>query len=45
MVRDGVVITPPITDNILEGITRKTAMELAKKELGLPVVERSDRPD
>jgi len=41
MVRDGVVITPPITDNILEGITRKTAMELAKKELGLPVVERS----
>ena len=41
MLRDGVVITPPITDNILEGITRKTAMELAKKELGLPVVERS----
>jgi branched-chain amino acid aminotransferase len=41
MVRDGVVITPPITDNILEGITRKTAMELAKNELGLPVVERS----
>ena len=41
MVRDGVVITPPVTDNILEGITRKTAMELAKNELGLPVVERS----
>lgn len=41
MVRDGVVITPPITDNILEGITRKSAMELAKNELGLPVVERS----
>jgi branched-chain amino acid aminotransferase len=41
MVRDGVVITPPITDNILEGITRKTVMELAKNELGLPVVERS----
>jgi branched-chain amino acid aminotransferase len=34
------VITPPVTDNILEGITRKTAMELAKNELGLPVVER-----
>jgi branched-chain amino acid aminotransferase len=29
-----------VTDNILEGITRKTAMELAKNELGLPVVER-----
>jgi branched-chain amino acid aminotransferase len=41
MVRDGVVITPPVTDNILEGITRKTAMELAKNELGLPVLERS----
>ena len=41
MVRDGIVITPPVTDNILEGITRKTAMELAKNELGLPVVERS----
>ncbi len=41
MVRDGAVITPPVTDNILEGITRKTAMELAKTELSLPVVERS----
>ena len=41
MVRDGVVITPPVTDNILEGITRRTAMELAKNELGLPVMERS----
>jgi len=41
MVRDGQVITPPVTDNILEGITRRTAMELAKSELGLPVVERS----
>jgi len=41
MVRDGVVITPPVTDNILEGITRKAAMELAEKELGLQVVERS----
>jgi len=41
MVRDGVVITPPVTDNILEGIVRKTAMELAQNELGLPVVERS----
>ncbi len=41
MVRDGVVITPPVTDNILEGITRKTVMELARNELGLTVVERS----
>jgi branched-chain amino acid aminotransferase len=40
MVRDGVLITPPVSDNILEGITRKSVMELAKNELGLTVVER-----
>lgn len=40
MVRDGVVVTPPVTDNILEGITRRTAIELAREELGLEVVER-----
>lgn len=41
MVRDGVMITPPVTDNILEGITRRTVIELAHNELGLQVVERS----
>ena len=41
MMRDGVVYTPPITDNILEGITRRTVMELAEQELGLKVVQRS----
>jgi branched-chain amino acid aminotransferase len=41
MLREGVLITPPVTDNILEGITRKTVMELAQKELGLELVERS----
>lgn len=40
MVRHGAVITPPITENILEGITRRTAMELAREELGLEVIER-----
>jgi branched-chain amino acid aminotransferase len=40
MVRDGVVLTPPVTENLLEGITRRTVIELAQKELGLPVVER-----
>jgi len=40
MFRDGVLITPPVTDNILEGITRRTAIELARSELGLTVVER-----
>jgi branched-chain amino acid aminotransferase len=41
MLRDGVLITPPVTDNILEGITRRSVIELARTELGLPFVERS----
>ncbi len=41
MLRDGVLVTPPVTDNILEGITRKSVIELARTELGLEVVERS----
>ena len=41
MLRDGILVTPPITDNILEGITRKSVIELARKELGLTVMERS----
>jgi len=41
MMRGGTLITPPSTDNILEGITRRCVIELAKNELGLDVVERS----
>lgn len=41
MVRDGKLITPPATDNILEGITRDCVICLARRELGLDVVERS----
>jgi len=41
MVRDGLVVTPPTTDSILEGITRRTVIELIRRELGLEVVERS----
>ncbi len=40
MVRDGIVYTPPITDNILEGITRRSIIELARHE-GYTVIERS----
>jgi branched-chain amino acid aminotransferase len=40
MVREGQVVTPPITENILEGITRRTAMELVSQELDLPMIER-----
>jgi branched-chain amino acid aminotransferase len=32
MVRDGVLITPPVTDDILEGVTRKAMFELAEDE-------------
>jgi branched-chain amino acid aminotransferase len=40
IVRDGKIITPPVTDNILEGITRKTVMTIAA-DLGYEVAERS----
>ena len=39
-VRGGKLFTPPVTDNILEGITRRTVIELAKEMLGLEVIER-----
>ncbi|NOY98521.1 MAG: branched-chain amino acid transaminase [Chloroflexi bacterium] len=40
MVRNGALITPPVTENILEGITRRSVMELARAELGIEVIER-----
>ncbi len=40
MVKGGVLVTPPVTDNILEGITRRTVIQLAREELGMTVVER-----
>jgi branched-chain amino acid aminotransferase len=41
MVRDGVFVTPPVTEDILEGITRGLLIGLIRDELGLEVVERS----
>jgi len=40
MVKNDALITPPINNDILEGITRNTVIELAKEELGLSVIER-----
>ncbi|MCD6287864.1 MAG: branched-chain amino acid transaminase [Candidatus Hydrogenedentes bacterium] len=40
LVQNGVLITPPVTADILTGITRNTIIELARNELGLDVVER-----
>lgn len=41
MVRHGRLVTPPPSDNILEGITRASIIELARRELHLDVAERS----
>jgi branched-chain amino acid aminotransferase len=41
IIRKGVLITPPPSDNILEGITLDTALELAQRELGLSVEHRT----
>lgn len=41
MAIDGVLITPPVTDDILEGITRDTVIRLAKEIENIEVIERS----
>jgi branched-chain amino acid aminotransferase len=40
MIRNGRIYTPSPSDNILEGITAATAIEMAQKELGIDTVER-----
>ncbi len=40
MVRDGALVTAPVTANILESITRATVLELARDALGLKIQER-----
>lgn len=40
MVKNGVLVTPSVTENILEGITRASVIELARQELHIPVEER-----
>jgi branched-chain amino acid aminotransferase len=40
IVRHGALVTPPVTDNILEGITRARLLEIARDELGVPIRER-----
>ncbi len=41
MLRDGVVYTPPVNADILEGITRRTIIQLLRDDLGYEVVERN----
>ena len=40
IVRDGTLITPSAQDDNLEGITRRTVLEVAPNELNRPVIER-----
>ncbi len=40
MVRNGQVITPPVTSNVLEGIVRRSVIELMQTDMNLDVVER-----
>ncbi len=40
LMRNGVALTPPVTDNILEGITRRSIITLLEDELNVPVLER-----
>ena len=39
-IRDGIVITPTVTDSILESVTRATLIELFERELGMEVKQR-----
>lgn len=41
MVKGGVLITPQLTDSVLESITRDSVIQIAEKILGLKVIERS----
>jgi branched-chain amino acid aminotransferase len=41
IVKNGILITPPVTDNILEGITRRRLLEMARDDLGIETLERS----
>jgi branched-chain amino acid aminotransferase len=41
LVREGTLYTPDASQNILEGVTRKSVITLARNDFGIPVVERA----
>jgi branched-chain amino acid aminotransferase len=45
VVRDGVALTPPVTDDILEGVTRKAIIELLRNEKVPTEVRSIDRSE
>ncbi len=40
MVKKGRLITTPVTENIVEGVTRATVMELCEREFGINTFAR-----
>lgn len=42
IIKDKTLYTPPLTDGVLEGLTRKTILEMANRELlPIPLIEKS----
>jgi branched-chain amino acid aminotransferase len=41
IIRDGVAITPPVQSNTLEGIVRRSLIQLMRDEMGIQVIERN----
>jgi branched-chain amino acid aminotransferase len=41
VVRGGDIVTPPVTEDILEGITRDAVIDLAREEMGRRVIQRA----
>lgn len=44
IIKDGIIYTPPLSDGVLEGLTRKTLIEMATCEK-IPLVEKSLTPN
>lgn len=40
LVKNGHLVTPPVSANILEGVTRQAVIELARQDLGIETYER-----
>ena len=45
ILKDGQLITPPVNNSILVGITRDTVMTLSKNEMGIETIERPIDPE
>ena len=42
IIKENIIITPPLSDGVLEGLTRKTLFEMARQKLlPIPLIERS----